>query len=1383
MANKYTILGFAILAIIAIGIVGITLNSQLFVVLFRGGALDDAIVEVNPDSISVSGDLQEIYFEIDYSNLERSYLIAYQFGIYLPLYYAVKKVAPIDNCDIYPENPNLIYCKKWNIDSFNVSFIAIRDNTDPDAKADKEDWVTVVRDNYDNQTTRILTINVGRNDSTAPTVVATYPDADTLDVPVNSLIKVRFSEPMNQHSAESAFSVHPSVLGSFMWKESGEILSFNPEHLDADTTYNVIVSTNAEDLAGNNLEGDYFWSFTTIADTNPPIVGLISPENGLGLVAGDIVFEYAVADETSAVESCSLILDSEEVQSAINIQENEIMSFTQNIQVAGIHLWNISCIDDSPAQNQGIGENDWQFSITIDETPPSWLDYGPKGIIDNSKPTIWAVVRDEESGINLETLKLQIDTTTIDNPNKNTSDHFDDVNVYTVITDYLVNGIHGAGVYFADRAGNEYCTSEGDCTNAGWFYWSFDVQAGGWNGNQPPETTLIASNTTGTAPLTVTFEFTCEDYEGAISSCIIDFGDGSELGFGSEGGIISDSISHVYSNEGIFTATLNATDYEGDSDLTPASVEIDVSQEGLISVSLSASPTTGYAPLTVQFDAAASGGFPPYTYKWDFEDTGVFEIGGISETYTYEYEGEYLATVVVEDMEGNTAFDLVTVTVEEKPNQPPEITGLAAEPPAVNEGAAITFTVDAYDADGDILDYYWEFGDGEVASGQEIKHSYYLEPAEPEREFTATVRVSDGELTASGSIAVKVQKAYFVIKLLEPVSTPTNLLDKDEEVTIRLKIIDSRSSPLTGLSPRASIGDIEIPLSESSSKPGNYAGQFSPSYSTKSVDYLFVETYASVAGESRYASSEFPLYFAPTGIKLSNPFEGREYYIWDTIGKVELGLTYPDSTPVADADIKAFLLYGENRKEIPFTRSAGGIFEGDINYLIREETLISLEISAEDEFGNKTPAAKRFAVPISLENPLFNINLVNPNLEVENIFGYGQPIDFLVAVESAKRGDLRGVEVKLQNDELNLSEKFGFNPETGSHFLRYLLPEKDEYPRNRISFDIVATGVINEKECLDLKKIDLALTDRIDVNFVYPAAGTGFVNLDEPDRIIVRITYPNGDLIDANSVEATLVDNDSNSLITLVRTERGFEANLGYDLRAGEHTFELRLEEEKYRGETTKIVTVLVNPVDIGQIIMFIVALFIAFLIIFFGYSRLREKAKMAEELETERKNLIGLAKSLRYEYYKRHISEQEYKERLLKSQQKLATVEEMLGVRKRTAKIKVPKAQKQKLMKEIKSKTREKSKTVEKPVKGKKEKGGIKDYFKAAPDKLSGKPIDKELGQQFSGAEREDIKRLVFLLRNQKAKYSRKEIFKTVVADGYPPKIAEKVVEILFRK
>ncbi len=83
-------------------------------------------------------------------------------------------------------------------------------------------------------------------------------------------------------------------------------------------------------------------------------------------------------------------------------------------------------------------------------------------------------------------------------------------------------------------------------------------------------------------------------------------------------------------------------------------------------VEASADPTTGVAPLDVQFEAEATdpeGG--NLTYAWDFGVAGTSDDTSTEEDpiYTYEQPGTYNATVTVSDPDGGEATDTVQVRV------------------------------------------------------------------------------------------------------------------------------------------------------------------------------------------------------------------------------------------------------------------------------------------------------------------------------------------------------------------------------------------------------------------------------------------------------------------------------------------------------------------------------------------------------------------------------------------------------------------------------------------------------------------------------------------------------------------------------------------------
>lgn len=107
-------------------------------------------------------------------------------------------------------------------------------------------------------------------DTTAPTVITGAPTGT--GVAVATTISATFSEAMNKAATEAAFSISPYVAGTFSWV--GNTTTFTPgANLDNSKTYTVTISTDAQDLAGNQMVSPYTWSFTTSAAAGKKVGG------------------------------------------------------------------------------------------------------------------------------------------------------------------------------------------------------------------------------------------------------------------------------------------------------------------------------------------------------------------------------------------------------------------------------------------------------------------------------------------------------------------------------------------------------------------------------------------------------------------------------------------------------------------------------------------------------------------------------------------------------------------------------------------------------------------------------------------------------------------------------------------------------------------------------------------------------------------------------------------------------------------------------------------------------------------------------------------------------------------------------------------------------
>ncbi|MDY6933081.1 MAG: Ig-like domain-containing protein [Spirochaetota bacterium] len=109
-------------------------------------------------------------------------------------------------------------------------------------------------------------------DDVPPTISSTNPDSDAEDVAVDLAITVIFSESINPSTIDnSTFSLNDdstSIEGVITFMDSKKKMIFKPNStLEYDTTYSAIITTKAEDLAGNPLQEDYSWIFTTVNES------------------------------------------------------------------------------------------------------------------------------------------------------------------------------------------------------------------------------------------------------------------------------------------------------------------------------------------------------------------------------------------------------------------------------------------------------------------------------------------------------------------------------------------------------------------------------------------------------------------------------------------------------------------------------------------------------------------------------------------------------------------------------------------------------------------------------------------------------------------------------------------------------------------------------------------------------------------------------------------------------------------------------------------------------------------------------------------------------------------------------------------------------------
>ena len=106
-------------------------------------------------------------------------------------------------------------------------------------------------------------------DVIAPTVILTNPDDGATNVPIDATVNATFSEAMDPLTITTAtFKVAGpgtiEVMGTVLYDGLSLIGTFTPESdLLAATTYTATITIGTVDLAGNAMDADYVWSFST----------------------------------------------------------------------------------------------------------------------------------------------------------------------------------------------------------------------------------------------------------------------------------------------------------------------------------------------------------------------------------------------------------------------------------------------------------------------------------------------------------------------------------------------------------------------------------------------------------------------------------------------------------------------------------------------------------------------------------------------------------------------------------------------------------------------------------------------------------------------------------------------------------------------------------------------------------------------------------------------------------------------------------------------------------------------------------------------------------------------------------------------------------------
>ena len=183
-------------------------------------------------------------------------------------------------------------------------------------------------------------------------------------------------------------------------------------------------------------------------------------------------------------------------------------------------------------------------------------------------------------------------------------------------------------------------------------------------------------------------------------------------------------VIHRYKNGGAYTVVLTIQDNSGLECDTPVSSQ--VVHVNTNPVAAFTSPDKACTDQEVIFNASGTTNNTPHriTYQWDFGDGTVAE--GVQVTKVFDRGGTYNVRLDVNDNSGTTCDSdsvekAITINTGPVAYAGPDIDLCLQH----NQDYRINFNGSgSMDADGDMLTYTWDFGDGSTGEGVRATHVY-----------------------------------------------------------------------------------------------------------------------------------------------------------------------------------------------------------------------------------------------------------------------------------------------------------------------------------------------------------------------------------------------------------------------------------------------------------------------------------------------------------------------------------------------------------------------------------------------------------------------------------------------------------------------------------
>ncbi|RLG68819.1 MAG: hypothetical protein DRO07_03045 [Candidatus Iainarchaeum archaeon] len=303
-----------------------------------------------------------------------------------------------------------------------------------------------------------------------------------------------------------------------------------------------------------------------------------------------------------------------------------------------------------------------------------------------------------------------------------------------------------------------------------------------------------------------------------------------------------------------------------------------------------------------------------------------------------------------------------------------------------------------------------------------------------------------------------------------------------------------------------------------------------------------------------------------------------------------------------------------------------------------------LLLSGHDAYGNELRAA--IEIPISKSNPAFDMEVLEPK---DREIALLEEKEIVVKIKSNK-----GLKGNIAVDCGTIKGEMNYDAVENKHYFTLELPAN--YKGSTLHCKLTAKAV--GAEAMDIERLDFNVISGLRITFIKPREPEQ-ASTEPIDEIEVKVEYSNGQLLEAENVGGKLIVDGEASDIMLKKKGENYFAKLSEPLDFGEHVIELKIEEPL---KTEKLSYVKINRALKPQEILAGLAFVFAVVIVIYATLRISLRIKDAKaRIMHQRSELLALRKKLKAEYFKRHITEAEFKARYEELNRKLKKIEKRI--------------------------------------------------------------------------------------------------------------------------